>query len=90
GRNKAGVTFTLPGSRALPVRVDVVRAGDGEPVWSRRLPSVTAGRPTTVRWSGLVARRAAPEGRYEFKLAVGSAASSSAGAGASSAGSFRF
>jgi hypothetical protein len=81
--SRYGVTFSYRVSDQAPVnvKIDLVNLANGAVVQSWTPPPVQPGEVRNLRWKGYAGNRAAPEGRYAFRLA----ASDSQGAQARSA-----
>jgi murein DD-endopeptidase MepM/ murein hydrolase activator NlpD len=76
----ATLAYVSHASGPLQVRADVVRLADGFSVFTDQrtvMPEV----PQTLRWNGRAAHGLALDGRYEFRLSLSGASTSSATAG---------
>ena len=71
-------SFRFPGEAPESVVVSLVRVDDGTTVrtWSPGVPA--PGETGKVAWNGLVSSKAAPDGRYAFRLATSAASGASA------------
>jgi murein DD-endopeptidase MepM/ murein hydrolase activator NlpD len=85
GRRKPKFDFAV--SRSMNAVVELVNIDTAQVIRSFTLPAGPS-RDNLLRWSGLVAGRSAPTGRYRFRLA-GAARSAAVGTSASGA-AFRF
>jgi murein DD-endopeptidase MepM/ murein hydrolase activator NlpD len=86
GRQLQQLTYTLKGDQRQDVRVDLVRLSTGKVVASWATRGAAPGESHTIRWRGLVGGRAAPAGRYDFRLALGARARARATGGAKPSG----
>lgn len=70
GMQKAIFNFQVTGTRALDVRIDLVRQTDGLIVQSWQRPAAAPGVTQRVTWNGAVRGRPQPQGRYAFRVTV--------------------
>jgi murein DD-endopeptidase MepM/ murein hydrolase activator NlpD len=73
GMQKAIFNFQVTGTRALDVRIDLVRQTDGVIVQSWQRPGAGPGVTQRITWNGAVLGRPQPQGRYTFRVTVPSA-----------------
>jgi murein DD-endopeptidase MepM/ murein hydrolase activator NlpD len=73
GKRGARLAYSLTGSQAQPVRVDLVKISDGSVVQSWGPATVPAGTTQTIEWKGSTK---AGDSRFQFQIFVGQAATS--------------
>jgi murein DD-endopeptidase MepM/ murein hydrolase activator NlpD len=71
GKQRARLNYMLTGGSAKQVRVDLIRVNDGALVTSWDQGTVSAGTPQAIQWSASAAPK---EGRYQFEVYTGTAA----------------
>ena len=78
GMQRAIFSFQVTGTRALDVRVDLVRLTGGAVVQSWQRPGASPGVIQRITWNGVVRGRPQPPGRYAFRVTVPSAVGAAA------------
>jgi murein DD-endopeptidase MepM/ murein hydrolase activator NlpD len=68
GAQKAVFTYDVVGGSAMDLRVNLLRASDGQVVQTWDRPATAPGAPQRVIWSGSTRGKALPEGRYAFRV----------------------
>ena len=68
GAQKAVFTYDVVGGSAMDLRVNLLRASDGQVVQTWDRPATAPGAPQRVIWSGSTHGKALPEGRYAFRV----------------------
>ena len=68
GAQKAVFTYDALGGSAMDLRVNLLRASDGQVVQTWDRPATAPGAPQRVIWSGTAHGKALPEGRYTFRV----------------------
>lgn len=79
GRQRAELDYLVAGSAPQRVRVDLVSQRSGALVASWNEGTVTPQVERSVAWNGRSHGRAQPDGRYQFRVYIGAAASAPAG-----------
>ena len=68
GAQKAVFTYDVVGGSPMDLRVNLLRASDGQIVQTWDRPATAPGAPQRVIWSGSTRGKALAEGRYTFRV----------------------
>ncbi len=91
GRTKARLSYVLQGSEPAKLSVGLVHVASGQLVRTWEPGVVAPGTGRTIVWNGLAKDRSvAPEGRYRFRVVVGSGAAGGARSAAATAAADQF